>query len=451
MTVSLVTRELIDCPDFLRLHRSQPQRYPALLASAAHGTDQGRHDVLFCCPQASLMLDRHQRLSGHVTGSARRGGFLNALDAWWRTEQVASTPPDLPFSGGWFVYLGYELAAEVEPSLALPMPASAPVALAIRIPLALIRNRATNAVCLVAEVAHEHLIDTVLADLAQLSSDEYSPVRGVNLEEEPPARFLDAVEKTKRYIRDGDVFQANLSRQWRGRLFEGIDDASLFNALCAANPGPFAGLLTWNDWAVISSSPERLLRVRGGVAESRPIAGTRPRAPDRAQDDALKQALIGNPKERAEHIMLIDLERNDLGRICLPGSIDVDQVMTIESYSHVHHIVSNVRGTVQPGVTPGMAIRAVFPGGTITGCPKVRCMEIIAELEQRPRSAYTGSFGYLNRDGSMDLNILIRTLEREGRQLRVGAGAGIVADSVAAHELAECAAKAQGLLRALEG
>ena len=160
--------------------------------------------------------------------------------------------------------------------------------------------------------------------------------------------------------------------------------------------------------------------------------------------------LIANPKERAEHVMLIDLERNDLGRICEPGSVEVDEMMVIESYAHVHHIVSNVRGRLRAGITPGSALRAVFPGGTITGCPKVRCMEIIAELETSPRGAYTGSFGYLNRDGSMDLNILIRTMVLHGTRLRLRAGAGIVADSEPEAELDETRAKARGLLEALK-
>jgi anthranilate synthase component 1 len=159
--------------------------------------------------------------------------------------------------------------------------------------------------------------------------------------------------------------------------------------------------------------------------------------------------LLSHPKEQAEHIMLIDLERNDLGRICRPGSVRVDEFMVLESYAHVHHIVSNIRGELREDVTPGQVIRAVFPGGTITGCPKVRCMEIIAELEQEPRGAYTGSMGYINRDGSMDLNILIRTMTVADDRIRLRAGAGIVADSAPGAELDETRAKARGLLRAL--
>jgi len=218
--------------------------------------------------------------------------------------------------------------------------------------------------------------------------------------------------------------------------------------LRAANPAPFAGLLQRPGWAIISSSPERLVEVRDGVAQTRPIAGTRPRVA--GDDDAAGiRELAAHPKERAEHVMLIDLERNDLGRVCLPGTVVVDELMVVESYAHVHHIVSNVRGCLREGVTPGQVIAATFPGGTITGCPKVRCMEIIAAIEDAPRGAYTGALGYLDLSGELDLNILIRTLTQIGPEVTLRAGAGIVADSVAERELDETRAKARGLLRAL--
>ncbi|MDH3977584.1 MAG: chorismate-binding protein, partial [Gammaproteobacteria bacterium] len=159
---------------------------------------------------------------------------------------------------------------------------------------------------------------------------------------------------------------------------------------------------------------------------------------------------LDNPKERAEHIMVIDLERNDLGRVSAPGSVTVNEFMVIESYSHVHHIVSNIRGRQLPGTTPGQTIAALFPGGSITGCPKVRCMEIIHEMEQRPRGLYTGAMGYINRDGTTDLSILIRTMTMHERKLDIATGCGIVADSDPEAELAETRAKAKGLLLALQ-
>jgi anthranilate synthase component I len=219
--------------------------------------------------------------------------------------------------------------------------------------------------------------------------------------------------------------------------------------LRAANPSPFAAFLWHGDFSVLSSSPERLLSVRGNRISTRPIAGTRPRGATPEDDAALIRSLLDNEKERAEHVMLIDLERNDLGRVCEGGSVQVDEYMSVESYAHVHHIVSNVSGRLRSGVSPIGAIRALFPGGTITGCPKFRCMQIIAELEGCGRGAYTGSIGYLNRDGSCDLNILIRTITAQGSSCTFRAGAGIVADSNPAQELAETRAKAEGMLRAL--
>jgi anthranilate synthase component 1 len=206
----------------------------------------------------------------------------------------------------------------------------------------------------------------------------------------------------------------------------------------------------YEDFALLSSSPERLVAVRDGTVSTRPIAGTRPRGATLDDDEALIRSLLDNEKERAEHVMLIDLERNDLGRVCVGGSVQVDEYMSIETYAHVHHIVSNVRGRLRDAVSPTDVIRALFPGGTITGCPKIRCMQIIAELENCGRGAYTGSIGYLNRDGSCDLNILIRTITAQGMTFKFRAGAGIVADSVPAQELAETRAKAEGLLRALD-
>jgi anthranilate synthase component 1 len=360
----------------------------------------------------------------------------------------------LPFRGGWFLFLGYELAGEVEPTLTLHRPRGLPIAAAVRVRAAVVLDRLAGRAWAVVEDGAGEAGERILADVAALdaagalTSDE--PLLTGRIVEEPAERYVDAVHRTKDYITAGDVFQANLSRLWSARLAPGATPLALYLRLRESNPGPFAGLMCWGDQAVVSSSPERLLRVRDGVAETRPIAGTRPRAADAGADRALSAELISHPKERAEHIMLIDLERNDLGRVCVHGSVEVDELMVIESYAHVHHIVSNVRGRLRADVLPGDAIRAVFPGGTITGCPKVRCMEIIDELEGAPRGPYTGSMGYLNRDGSLDLNILIRTLHMDGRELRFRAGGGIVADSEPEAEVAETRAKARGLLLALD-
>jgi anthranilate synthase component 1 len=437
-------------PDFLQAHIADPARFPFLLESASAGTRQGRYDLLLTAGAETLWLDAGGTLVGE---RAAGGGFLAALDAWFEAERVPQAgAPALPFRGGWFVYLGYELAAEVEPRLRLPKGAG-PVAFAARVRSAAIYDHATGELWLVAEADAEPELEALAASLRPVAepAPQPPPIPPLALTEDDPERYRQAVRRALEYIAAGDVYQANLAREWRARLPDGVSAAALYAHLRRANPGPFAGLAALPGMTVLSTSPERLVSCVGERVETRPIAGTRAR---RGDDARVTAELRANAKEQAEHVMLLDLERNDLGRICRAGSVEVDEFMSIESYAHVHHIVSNVRGEKRADVTPGQVIRALFPGGTITGCPKVRCMEIIAELEGRPRGAYTGSFGYLNRDGSLDLNILIRTatvraLPELGRELSILAGAGIVADSDPGRELEETRAKARGLVRAL--
>jgi anthranilate synthase component 1 len=436
--------------DLLGLHRLSPQRYPFLLQSTAARPPLGRYDILFASPGESLELTGNRQLRGSHAGDGPR--FLTALNSWWRGDKRRGPVPDLPFHGGWFLYLGYELAAEIEPVLDLPVDPLLPVAFAVRCRAAIIHDHVDRQTWFIKEQGADIEQGEVIDDIRRAASGSQQPPEQAPVStiiEEDDQRFLGAVERAKEHIAAGDIYQANLSRGWTTEFAEERDAAQLYSALSSANPAPFAGLVRWRDAAIISSSPERLLEVRDGVASTRPIAGTRPRSTDRQDDDRLSDELFANPKERAEHVMLIDLERNDLGRVCEAGSVEVDEMMALESYAHVHHIVSNVRGRLKAGISPGAAIRAVFPGGTITGCPKVRCMEIINTLEGVARGAYTGSFGYLNRDGSLDLNILIRTMVLHGRTLQLRAGAGIVADSEPRAELEETRAKAKGMLRSL--
>ena len=446
----LLTRPLTEDIDLLTLQRLAPRRYPLLLESSASGTAHGRWDLLLAAGGGSLALGR-DGVTRREDGSAVAGDFLSALDRDWRALRTPRAEPRWPFRGGWALLLSYELAAQVEPVLALPGTAGAlPVALALRCPGAVLRDRATGECCIVAEADTADLVARITGDIAAALRLRALPGWRVPaaIEEDPPARFTDGVRRVLDYLAAGDLFQANLSRGWRARFDAPVEPAALFQRLRTHNPAPFAGLFAGEGWAVVSASPERLVSVRGELVETRPIAGTRPRVP--GDDDAARiRDLAGNPKERAEHVMLIDLERNDLGRVCTPGSVEVDELMTVESYAHVHHIVSNVRGRLRPDATPGDVVRATFPGGTITGCPKVRCMQVIAELEGEGRGAYTGAFGWLGRDGDLDLNILIRSAELEGDTLRFRTGAGIVADSDPERELDETRAKARGMLRAL--
>jgi anthranilate synthase component 1 len=458
---SLVIKSLDAAPDLLALHANFPERYPFLLQSAASGTAQGRYDILFGFPGETLCLNGDGRLIG--PGADANSDFVSALDAWTAgvSESVIehSTPPaeQLPFIGGWFLYLSYELAGQLERRLTLPIEPAQPVAMATRVPAAIIIDHQTSGSFVLSEPGSSECIDTMLADIALVLSQPQP--QGSHTEhsskEEDPEHFISAVEQAKQHISDGDIYQANLSRQWHAPA-HGKKAWELYSRLCTANPAPFAGLASFGagqgldqPFSIISSSPERLVAVRDGQVDTRPIAGTRPRHSAAPMSDAELAEFLGHPKERAEHIMLIDLERNDLGRICNGGSVRVSEFMAIESYSHVHHLVSNVVGDLRIGVSIGDIIRAVFPGGTITGCPKVRCMQIIAEQEGRPRGAYTGSMGYLNIDGSCDLSILIRTMVLKDDQITLAAGSGIVADSDPQTELNETRAKAKGLLLAI--
>ena len=433
--------------DLLALAAAHPQRYPCLLESSAHALRNGRFDFLFL----------HEGEALEASSSAQGERFLSDLARWFELDRqvgpnatpvAAEAAPT--FVGGWVVFLAYEMAMACEPSLRLPTaPPGMPTALALRCPAVIAIDRVLDCTWLIAEAGREDLIAILRADLDTPIAFAPRAFVGAEVREAPDAPFLNAVTAARQLIVQGDVFQVNLSRRWDVTFVQPPRPADVHHALRRANPSPFAALLQWRDRWIASSSPERLVAIDHDIVSTRPIAGTRPRRPG-DDDNARREELIAHPKERAEHVMLVDLERNDLGRVCVAGSIVVDEMMSLESYAHVHHIVSNVRGRLRGEIMPVDVIRAVFPGGTITGAPKVRCMQVIGELEGEGRGAYTGSLGWLDRNGAMDLNILIRTLEGAGTTARFRAGAGIVADSDALAELAETRAKARGLLQALE-
>jgi anthranilate synthase component 1 len=467
-----------------RLAYGDAGAFPVLLDSAAVGP-LGRYSILAAYPDGALWQDAQGALHAEGLRAALPpdGGFLRAFAQAWRAEAGSEglASASAPFGGGWLVYLGYELAAEIEPQLALPtavpegVPATAPRAFALRVPAALIYDHDEERAWAVIEQGHEALWPRLERQLAAIAASSGRPepalragLDALALEEEDPQRFGCSVTAALEHIRAGDIYQANLSRGWRaswgareaasGPPGTTLDAAALATAraqlyerLRTQNPAPFAALASFRGWHVLSSSPERLVRVLGRRVETRPIAGTRPRSRSADADPRELAALIAHPKERAEHIMLVDLERNDLGRICRAGSVRADELMITESYAHVHHIVSNVCGELNGGLGPVDVLRAVFPGGSITGCPKFRCMQIIAALEREARGAYTGALGYVNHEGSMDFNILIRTITMDAQALEFRAGAGIVADSDWRLELQETRAKARGMIAALQG
>ena len=383
----------------------------------------------------------------------RRGSACDAL------------PTTLPFTGGWLGWLGYDLAWEIErlPKLRqdhLPFPVAywyEPESLAVL-------DHEQQVLWLAAEQ------EAQLDHLDQLLSHPHKNY-SLNLRSlaEPRPVFLTTqaeyeamVGKAKQYIQAGDIFQANLSLRFTAQGT--IDSWALYQALQQINPSPFASYWQTPWGAVVSGSPERLVQLQGNRAQTRPIAGTRSRGATPEQDQQQAQALLSNLKENAEHIMLVDLERNDLGRVSEWGTVHVNELLTIEHYSHVIHLVSNIVGTLQQERDPVDLIQAMFPGGTITGCPKIRCMEIIEELEPVRRSLFYGSCGYLDQRGNLDLNILIRTLLVTSASPQNSAikgsepnpslvwgqvGAGIVADSNPEQEWYESLQKAQAQLAAL--
>jgi len=312
-----------------------------------------------------------------------------------------------------------------------------------------IRN-AGNLLVAEAESVLQDIERRIVIGKTACESRDYHAYRKMKIScETQKEKYMDMVKQAKEYIAAGDIFQANLSLRVSADI-ENTDPCDVYAILRKINPSPFAACMDFGEYHIVSSSPERLVRVMGRVVDTRPIAGTRPRGKDLDEDEMMSAELLLNEKERAEHIMLIDLERNDLGKVADYGTISVDELMITEKYSHVIHIVSNVRGVLAEGKDCFSVIKAAFPGGTITGVPKVRCMEIIDELEQTRRGPYTGSIGYIGFNGNMDLNIVIRTfLIKEGRAY-VQAGAGIVADSDPEREYYESLKKAEALIKTLE-
>ncbi len=430
--------ELAGQVDLAAIQAMYPERYPGLFRTT--GTDSG-WDILFGFPQH---IDRFSATDGLAALTRHPAMQL-------RTPMRNEAATQLPFTGGWLAFMAYELGGLLEPRVGCNSELTDfPFAWLARIPVAILQQPDSGRCVLMIEEAYVGLADEALRDVEDARpTNRYLP--GLDtLTEETPEQFLRGVSAIQNYIRAGDVFQVNLSRLWCVRFSAAVNPSALFSSLMAVNPAPFSALLHLGEHTVVSSSPERLVSVaRSGMISTRPIAGTHPRGATRAEDDHLRARLAANPKERAEHVMLVDLERNDLGRVCVPGSVRVEALMDVTRYQYVHHIESTIVGYLKNDVQVFDILRAVFPGGTITGCPKVRTMQIIRELELLPREAYTGSVGYINHDGSMDFNILIRSFQVKGDQVTFRAGAGIVADSQALRELAETRTKALGLLRTL--
>jgi len=403
--------------------------------------------VLSKTSRYSIMGAKTQR-----TWTPPLGKIFSCLEQMQTEAQTSPNPDDLPFIGGHLGWLGYDLAWEIEK---LPYLKSD----TLPFPVAFWYEPANFAVV-------DHQTDLVWlgsrsrGDLEEMSDRlcyAHNQVKYPPLAPKPKFSQIESytdqnaykamVKKAQSHILAGDIFQANLSLRFS---FEtNTNGWEIYKQLQQINPSPFSSFWRTHWGEVISVSPERLISLDGDRLESRPIAGTRPRGNTPEMDRVYAQELMASEKEQAEHIMLVDLERNDLGRVCNWGSVNVDELLAIENYSHVMHLVSNVVGTLNPKFNNIDVIRATFPGGTITGCPKVRCMEIIENLEPLRRSLFYGSCGYIDSRGNLDLNILIRTLLKCGDRLWGQVGAGIVADSVAETEWLESLQKAQAVFAVL--
>jgi anthranilate synthase/aminodeoxychorismate synthase-like glutamine amidotransferase len=410
---------------------------------------------------------RFVRRAGEAARAARGSSALEAVEAVAARLRRPASGPDLAFTGGFAGFFSYEWSAAQEgpdgkrepgvPDAWFGLYDRALVYPPRSMPMLVIdpRVRALEAKEIEAQLSEAGRVASMEMRGDQSRRPEAKQHGRPRLSSDfPRSKFEQAVRRVRAHIRRGDIYQANIAHRTRAR---GVQPLELYEALRMSNPSPFMGLIDCGGFGIVSGSPERLLRVESGpdgarIASSRPIAGTRPRGRG-SVDETMERRLRASVKERAEHTMLVDLERNDLGRVCDWGTVEADELFTVERYSHVMHLVSNVRGRLRGDSSLSEIARAMLPGGTVTGCPKIRAMEIIRDIEPVPRGAYTGSMGYLSFDGRMDLNILIRSayFPRRSKECHVYAGAGIVQDSRAGREWQETLDKAEALIGALGG
>jgi anthranilate synthase component 1 len=433
-----------------------------LLESAEQGQRFGRWSFLGMQPRSVIRLE-----DGVLTvdGDPRAAADPYAAVADELARYKLAELPDLPpFAGGAVGLFGYDLVRTFEPSVGEPNPDDVGIPdLALMVSDVLLAfDHFTHEVTVLANVfADGGDLDAryteAVAAIADVRERLSAPVPRTRAgRREPPTfesnmgadGFAAAVERCKEYIRAGDAYQVVPSQRWSADL--PVEAFSIYRGLRAVNPSPYMYFLDFEDFEIAGASPEALVTVRGREARQRPIAGTRPRAATAEEDLHVAEDLLADEKERAEHVMLVDLGRNDLGRVCEYGSVEVEELMVVETYSHVMHIVSSVKGTLREGVSAMDALRASLPAGTLSGAPKIRAMQIIDELESVKRGPYGGAIGYLSYNGDLDTCIYIRSAAVKDGRVHVQAGGGIVADSEAGYEVRETEAKAGAVWRAIE-
>jgi anthranilate synthase component 1 len=460
---------------FLKLRAGEPEGAPCFLLESAEQGQVGRYSFVGLRPRAVLRWSDGElsewsgdaALSGgaptKVEAEPDPYGAVAARFARYTPAPVADLPP---FTGGAVGFFGYDLVRTVEP-LGPPNPDELGLPdMALMVTDAMLvfdhlRHELTILACAIAD-DEEDGIDAAYARAAATIGEMRERLRGAVPQPAAPSvvdppvftsnferqDFEAAVSRIIEYVRAGDAFQVVPSQRFSADA--PVEAFSIYRGLRTVNPSPYMYYLEFGDFQIAGASPEPLVKIHGDVVETRPIAGTSPRGKSADEDRRLAERLINDPKERAEHVMLVDLGRNDLGRVCEYGSVTVDELMVIETYSHVLHIVSKVSGKLRPDVTAMDVLRSALPAGTLSGAPKVRAMQIIDELESVKRCSYGGAIGYLSWNGDLDTAIHIRTVVVKDGRLHVQAGGGTVADAVPEYEWNESVNKARAVFRAVE-
>lgn len=440
--------------DPLALFARLRHRHGAVLLDSGRPAATGRYDIIVSDPLATLEVDNQGRAHIERHGDALAAPPADIDDAFaaqaWLLEQLP-TPTvanELPFLGGLLGYWGYDLGRQRQGIVSVrPAATRFPAARLGLYAWAIIIDHERLEAWLAATSPRAEQVTQWLEQAAPPPSEPFQLTAAFHAEMSQ-VEYAERFARVQRYIRAGDCYQINLAQRLTAR-YQG-DKWDAYCRLRRATPTPFSGFMAWGDKAVMSLSPERFLQVSEGRVETRPIKGTRRRGDTPADDHARAQALLHSAKDRAENVMIVDLLRNDLGRVCQPGSVHVPTLCGLESYPNVHHLVSVVQGELNAGHSPLALLEAAFPGGSITGAPKIRAMQIIDELEPCQRSLYCGSLGYVDVRGHMDTSITIRTVLADGNSLHVWGGGGLVADSSPADEYAETLDKIHHLVRALE-
>ena len=444
-TATTHTREIIYSEPFTMARRLRNEKALTLLESAQRHEHLGRYSFLAVNPSHTLRVENGVAFLDGMRQSAKP---LDILAEQFRNNRRPAVPGLPPFQGGWAGYISYDYGRHLEPKARIPAFAPlCPDMVFHRFDSVIGIDHLQERAWIMASTADA--ADALESLLKQKQKPLGPDVRAVFSPEMSRNTHEANVARTIEYILAGDIFQANITQTFTAPVPQDFDPLALYKQLREGNPAPFATLMTYDSITIISSSPERLIRYDGKTAEARPIKGTRRRDADPTHDASLIADLTSSRKDRAENVMIVDLLRNDLSRVSKPGTVKVPVLCGLETYANVHHLVSVVQGELAADKSVVDLLTAVFPGGSITGAPKLRAMEIISELEQSPRGVYCGTMGYIGFNGTCDFNIGIRTVQVAGGVMRLQGGGGITARSNPATEYDESLLKVERIREAL--